>query len=87
MGLAELEKLLDDGRKRLLDAREKRVHPLKDDKILVAWNGLMIAALARGAQALGDSSYARTAAGAVISSCKECRPKRGGSIADTGRVR
>ena len=65
MGLAELEKLLDDGRKRLLDAREKRVHPLKDDKILVAWNGLMIAALARGAQALGDSSYARTAAGAV----------------------
>jgi uncharacterized protein YyaL (SSP411 family) len=65
MGLAELEKLLDDGRKRLLDAREKRVHPLKDDKILVAWSGLMIAALARGSQALGDSSYAHKAAGAV----------------------
>ncbi len=65
MGLADLEKLLDDGRKRLLDAREKRVHPLKDDKILTAWSGLMIAALARGSQALGDSSYAHKAAGAV----------------------
>ncbi len=41
------------------------MHPSKDDKILTAWNALMIAALARGAQALGDSSYARAAAGAV----------------------
>lgn len=34
----------------LLKAREKRVRPGKDDKILVSWNGLMIAALAKGAQ-------------------------------------
>jgi len=33
-------------RKKLFDHREKRVHPHKDDKILTAWNGLMIAALA-----------------------------------------
>ena len=33
----------------LFDARRGRVHPLKDDKILADWNGLMIAALARGA--------------------------------------
>jgi uncharacterized protein len=65
MGLPELEKILEDGRRKLLDAREKRVHPLKDDKILVAWNGLMIAALARGSQALGEMSYARAAAGAA----------------------
>ena len=65
MGLPELEKLLEDGRKKLFDAREKRVHPSKDDKILVAWNGLTIAAFARAAQALGESSYARAAAGAV----------------------
>ena len=65
MGLAELEKILEDGRKKLLEAREKRVHPLKDDKILVAWNGLMMAALARGSQALGEMSYARAAAGAA----------------------
>ncbi|MGA2400688.1 MAG: thioredoxin domain-containing protein, partial [Syntrophobacteraceae bacterium] len=65
MGLPELENTLADGRRKLFDAREKRVHPLKDDKILVAWNGLMIAALARGSQALGDASYARAAVGAV----------------------
>ena len=65
MGLPELEKILEDGRKKLLEAREKRVHPLKDDKILVAWNGLMMAALARGSQALGEMSYARAAAGAA----------------------
>jgi hypothetical protein len=65
MGLSELEGLLEDGRRRLFEVREKRVHPLKDDKILVAWNGLMIAALAKGSQALGDMSYARAAAGAA----------------------
>jgi uncharacterized protein YyaL (SSP411 family) len=35
----------------LLETREKRVRPSKDDKILASWNGLMIAALAKGAQA------------------------------------
>jgi uncharacterized protein YyaL (SSP411 family) len=65
MGLAELEELLEDGRRRLFEVREKRVHPLKDDKILVAWNGLMIAALARGSQSLGDLSYAQAAVGAA----------------------
>jgi uncharacterized protein YyaL (SSP411 family) len=59
--LNELEILLDDGRERLFSVREKRVHPLKDDKILTSWNGLMIAALAKGTQALGDPVYARAA--------------------------
>ncbi|GAB7387628.1 thioredoxin domain-containing protein [Bacillaceae bacterium] len=44
-------------RKKLFAAREKRVHPHKDDKILTAWNGLMIAALAKGAQVLGQERY------------------------------
>lgn len=48
-------------RKRLLEAREKRVHPQLDDKVLTDWNGLMISAFARGAGALGDSSYLITA--------------------------
>ncbi len=38
---------LESARKRLFEAREKRVHPQKDDKILTDWNGLTIAALAR----------------------------------------
>jgi uncharacterized protein YyaL (SSP411 family) len=48
-------------RKRLFEAREKRVHPQLDDKILTDWNGLMISAFARSAGALGDSSYLITA--------------------------
>lgn len=45
-------------RGRLLRIREKRVHPHKDDKILTDWNGLMIAALAKGAQAFNDAQLA-----------------------------
>ena len=52
-------------RELLYEYREKRNKPLKDDKVLTAWNGLMIAALARGAQVLGDGQYARAAARAV----------------------
>jgi len=56
-------------RARLFDIRKKRVHPLKDDKILTSWNGLMIAALAKGYQALGDEPYvdaARKAADFIL---------------------
>jgi hypothetical protein len=77
MGLPELEDLLEDGRKKLFEAREKRVHPSKDDKILAAWNGLMIAALARGAQALGDNSYARAAAAAADFILQKMQSKTG----------
>jgi hypothetical protein len=45
----------------LLEARLKRPRPLRDDKILADWNGLMIAALARGARVLGDARYADAA--------------------------
>jgi hypothetical protein len=61
----DLEALLEDSRRKLFEFREKRVHPLRDDKILTAWNGIMIAALARGSQALGDGSYAYAAQGAA----------------------
>ncbi|MCF7732567.1 MAG: thioredoxin domain-containing protein [Akkermansiaceae bacterium] len=41
----------------LLAAREKRPHPHLDDKILTAWNGLMISAYARAYQDLEDPAY------------------------------
>ncbi len=47
----------DTARRLLFEARDKRVHPLKDDKILTSWNGLMIAALARGGRVLGKQEY------------------------------
>ncbi|PYG85838.1 hypothetical protein LY28_03135 [Ruminiclostridium sufflavum DSM 19573] len=44
-------------RKKLFDFREKRIHPYKDDKILTAWNGLMIAAMAFCGRTLGEEKY------------------------------
>lgn len=52
-------------REKLFAHRKGRVHPHKDDKILTDWNGLMIAALAKGAQALGEEKYAQVAKGAA----------------------
>lgn len=54
-----------EGRGRLFSARRNRPKPLRDDKILTSWNGLMIAALARGYQVLHDPYYAQTAARAA----------------------
>ena len=45
----------------LFKVREKRVHPLKDDKILVDWNGLTIASLARANQILGEQRFLKAA--------------------------
>ena len=53
----ELGKILERGREKLFHVREKRIHPLKDDKVLTSWNGLMIAALAKGFQALRDPLF------------------------------
>jgi len=49
VSVSELKNLLESSRQKLFSAREKRIHPQKDDKILTDWNGLMIAALAKGA--------------------------------------
>ena len=40
---------IESAREKLFNIREKRIHPLKDDKILTDWNGLMIAALSKAA--------------------------------------
>jgi uncharacterized protein len=57
----ELTAKWDKIRSILFDHREKRIHPLKDDKILTDWNGLMIAALAIGARVLNQPAYAKAA--------------------------
>ena len=44
-------------KKRMLSARALRHAPLRDDKILVAWNGLMISALAKSGFTLGEARY------------------------------
>ncbi|MGH7390858.1 MAG: thioredoxin domain-containing protein [Candidatus Rokuibacteriota bacterium] len=44
-------------RRRLFEAREPRARPLRDDKVLAAWNGLMCRAFAEAGRALGRADY------------------------------
>jgi uncharacterized protein YyaL (SSP411 family) len=53
----EVRKLLAESRTKLFSIRAKRPRPHLDDKIIAAWNGLMISAYARGAQVLGEPRY------------------------------
>jgi uncharacterized protein YyaL (SSP411 family) len=61
----QVQQILDPALKRLRQARARRPAPGRDDKVITAWNGLMISALAQGSQVLGDRKYyqagARTA--------------------------
>jgi len=57
----ELIKILDQARVKLFKTRSGRIHPYKDDKILTDWNGLMIAALAKGAAVFREDKYAAEA--------------------------
>jgi len=60
-----LARLWEDLRAQLFAIRERREHPLKDDKILTDWNGLMIAALAKAGAGLGESAYIQAASRAA----------------------
>jgi uncharacterized protein YyaL (SSP411 family) len=63
--LDELRGELAASRARLLAVREQRVPPMKDTKVLVSWNGLMISALAEGGRILKDERYLEAAAKAA----------------------
>lgn len=49
--------LLASARQKMLNARNERIRPQLDDKILASWNGLMLGAMARAYAVLGDESY------------------------------
>jgi uncharacterized protein YyaL (SSP411 family) len=57
LSLEQLEDILKRGRATLFAAREKRVKPGRDEKIITAWNGLMVAAFAEAARVLARSDY------------------------------
>jgi uncharacterized protein YyaL (SSP411 family) len=64
-GDEESEARLADARARLLDVRQRRRQPARDDKALAAWNGLAVAALADAGRAFGESRYTDAAAAAA----------------------
>lgn len=70
MSEGDLRARVEASRAKLFAAREKRIHPFKDDKILTDWNGLMIAALAQAGRVLEEPRFtvaARKAADFILS--------------------
>ena len=63
---AEVYEALVKSRATLLELRSKRPRPHLDDKIITAWNGLMISACARGAQVLDEPAYIEAATRAAV---------------------
>ncbi|MEO7933367.1 MAG: thioredoxin domain-containing protein [Chthoniobacterales bacterium] len=66
---SELEQRLERSRKRLLEVRNRRPRPHRDEKVLTSWNGLMISAFARCGAAFGERRYisaATTAADFIL---------------------
>lgn len=57
INLSELQTILTKVREKMLLQRAKRPKPFRDDKIITAWNGLMIAALARAGKVLKQPRY------------------------------
>ena len=62
VGDMELRPALAKARRRLFEAREKRIHPGRDEKVLTSWNGLMLAAFAEAARALERDDGSRSLA-------------------------
>ena len=57
----QLDGIVARGRTKLLEVRERRVHPLLDDKVLASWNGLMLRSFAEAGAALGRVDYLEAA--------------------------
>ena len=55
--MEELTTLFLEKKHQLWKEREKRIHPLKDDKILLSWNGLIIHSLVQAGSAFSEKSY------------------------------
>ena len=67
-------------RETLYHFRKKRVPPLKDDKILTDWNGLMIASLAMGSRVLGNYAYIEAAKKAAAFIQRRLTDENGGLL-------
>lgn len=54
----QLQQVIDNCQQQLLDARNNRIHPRLDDKILLSWNAMLITALCKAYQTTGVQQYA-----------------------------
>jgi hypothetical protein len=56
-----MNEVIERGKRVLFEAREKRIKPFRDEKMLTAWNGLMLRSFAEAARALERSDYLEVA--------------------------
>jgi uncharacterized protein len=77
LSLDDFRTKLDEAKRRLYEVRAKRVWPGRDEKILTAWNGLMISALAKAGAAFGDERYVDAAVNAANWVLEHLRDKNG----------
>jgi uncharacterized protein YyaL (SSP411 family) len=73
----ELRHRLDRSRRKLLEVRNRRIWPGRDEKVLTSWNGLMIAAFAQSYQVLEHSPYLEAAQRAADVVLARMRTKTG----------
>ncbi|MBV9867563.1 MAG: thioredoxin domain-containing protein [Abitibacteriaceae bacterium] len=71
MSAAAVESMLSKARQTLFQLRNQRPRPHLDDKIITAWNGLMISAFAQAAQVLSEPRYLEAAQHAADFICRE----------------
>ena len=74
----QLEAILQRSREKLFAVRSQRVWPGRDDKVLVGWNGLMIAALSQAAEVLDEPRYRDAARAAAEFILTQMRQPNGG---------
>ena len=77
VGVEQLGAILERAKRRLFEAREKRVKPGRDEKVLAAWNGLMLAAFAEAARAMERDDYRRIAVRSAEFVLREMRTPEG----------
>ena len=65
LSLDSINQIIESSRVKLFEKRIHRIHPMKDDKILTDWNGLMIAAIAKGGAVLNNEKYIKAAENAA----------------------
>ena len=77
VGKLDQRPTLADARRELFEAREKRVHPGRHEKVLTSWNGLMLAAFAEAARVLGRDDYQEVAQRNAECLLRELRQENG----------
>ncbi|MGA1607041.1 MAG: thioredoxin domain-containing protein [Planctomycetota bacterium] len=85
----EVRSRVDRGRAKLLELRAQRTAPATDDKIIAAWNGMAIAALADGYRVFGHERWLEAARGAASFVLESMRDSETGRLFRTswrGRV-